>query len=97
MNLLGVFLVIHHSMLLFMMHQAGYDSVLASSVSVLLTHTDCQHEASVPVQMKGSDLRIVPLKVREVEEVYIRLRISGLSAHARTHAHTQKKNIKSNV
>lgn len=33
----------------------------------------------VPVQVEGSDLCIVPLKVREVVEIYIRLCISGLS------------------
>lgn len=34
----------------------------------------------VPVQVKGCDLCIVSFKVREVEKVYVRLRISGLSA-----------------
>lgn len=34
----------------------------------------------LPVQVKGSDLRVVPFKVREVEEVHVRLGISGLSA-----------------
>lgn len=42
--------------------------------------TVSEREATVPVQVKGSDLRIVPLKVGEVEKVYIRLCISGLSA-----------------
>jgi len=36
--------------------------------------------ASVPVQVKGSDLRVVSLKVGEVEEVRVRLGVSGLSA-----------------
>lgn len=38
----------------------------------------------LPVQVKGCDLRIVPFKVGEVEEVYIRLCLSGLSTPGKT-------------
>lgn len=39
----------------------------------------------LPVQVKSCDLRIVPFKVGEVEEVYIRLCLSGLSTPEKPH------------
>lgn len=52
--------------------------------------TACWHNVtvSVPVQVKGSDLCVVPFKVGEVEEVYVRLCISGLSAQRETDLNT---------
>lgn len=38
----------------------------------------------LPVQVKGRNLRIVSFKVREVEEIYVRLCVSGLSVNRDT-------------
>lgn len=52
----------------------------AAASGLWLYNSKIPHRASsLPVQVKSCDLSVVPFKVGEVEEVYIRLCVSGLS------------------